>query len=122
MTVTWLAVTGEKAQVAADSNRYWTAPGTAVHVKSSLFPATVAPLDGATSDGAAARSVNVRAVDHGPARLSASLRRTRHAYAPVGSEVVGAHAENFVVALRTLFAGENSVSPFLYTSTRYVAA
>jgi hypothetical protein len=82
-------------------------------VKSVVFAATVAAFAGSTRDGAAARSVKVRASDHGRRgcrrRSAGPARRSP----PLGSEVVGAHAENFVVALRTLFAGEKSVSPFL---------
>src|SRR5215210_6813783 len=74
------------------------------------------------SAGAADWNVNVRGVDHGPGLSRTSRARTRHAYSPAGTGVVGAHDVSLVVALNTRFALEKSVSPFFATSISYFAA
>src|SRR5215210_5270387 len=95
------------------SNLYFTAFGVAVHVKrrSSLLKA--AALAGESSVGAVGCSVKLRPADQTPVRPSASSRRTRQAYVPLGSAPVGDQALIFVVVFRTRLTGENSRSLFL---------
>src|SRR5215210_2192604 len=113
MTVVRVSVDEENRQLGATSILYLTAPATPAHENAKSSGFAVAPSDGEISVVAFGPNRNVRAADHGPARLSASFRRTRQAYRPAGSGSVGDQAANLVTCVMTLFADEKPVSPFL---------